>query len=322
MAQLEQEVARLTQESADERARLDMQLSRVEADRQSVLDELAQVEAQREAMARQVDELTKERAAAIVAANDALNDRQDALAHARREVDAVAASSAGVASVAGDVSDVATSEEHHSVVSKDDSAKISAWRRRALLPVLTVVIVASGVGWWWLQTDSATKHEPLTRPVAVVSEIPTPPRPSPTPTPIPTSEPAAEPESEPAPAPAPAPARPQPQQTRQPAPAPAQHPAPEPQPQPAPAPAGHVTNLVAAGSVRGDNASFTATVTTSGPVTVNMSVTIGGRSVPMGSQQVNGQATFTGSISGLPPGTHEWVASAGGLSTSGTLTVR
>ncbi len=54
-------------------------------------------------------------------------------------------------------------------------------------------------------------------------------------------------------------------------------------------------------------------------MTLTVSATIGGISVPLGTRSVNGSATFTGTAT-IPAGTHTWVVSADGLTNTGTIT--
>lgn len=89
---------------------------------------------------------------------------------------------------------------------------------------------------------------------------------------------------------------------------------------PVPAVSGHVVNVSASASSTQSSVSFSATVTVSGPATVTVSAVIEGRTVSLGTKQVEGSATFTGSIQGLSPGTHSWVVSSDGLSATGTVT--
>lgn len=99
--------------------------------------------------------------------------------------------------------------------------------------------------------------------------------------------------------------------------APAQPPA-----APAPASEGRVTAIVANLSSGTGTASISVRVTTSGQVAVNVTATIAGQSVSLaGPGTVAGPATYTGTASGLPAGVQSWTASAGGISTSGSIEV-
>ncbi|OJX97365.1 MAG: hypothetical protein BGO96_05385 [Micrococcales bacterium 73-15] len=89
-----------------------------------------------------------------------------------------------------------------------------------------------------------------------------------------------------------------------------------------PAPAGgRVTNIavtnVSASSSSPGNVSFTVVISASGAVDASVQVSVGGRTATLGS---GGAGTYSGTVTGVPAGSHSWTASAGGLSASGSIT--
>lgn len=89
-----------------------------------------------------------------------------------------------------------------------------------------------------------------------------------------------------------------------------------------PSTSGSVTAITAHLSSGTGTVSISVQVSTSGPAEVSVSASVAGQPVTLtGPGTVNGSATFTGSLSGLPAGTHPWTASAGGVSTSGQIEV-